>query len=424
MNYCPNCGAPVIVGQNFCRNCGLDIRARTLQEQAPTGSETPVVKALGRNTIVYLTQQGLVGTKIRSDLTLLLAFALPLPILFAYYAASLTGTLVVYATIWLAASTFLYDELRGRGLRSLENFDPTSPEPNRPSWLIPWRLVRMADWNGRTLWFSSSDPMRRASITFDKDDAPIVEQTLTSRGVRYSWRPSRLPKMISGFWTLSILLFIVSQLVMILAATLPFFPGEEQIYSAILGGTSSQISGTSFIGELHVIYLNNLQVALGGAFPFLGTLNFGVASYNTGRVIQVIAISDHVSPVAVLLTLYILPHTWVEELSYPMAAAAGLLVVTAWDSVSPSEFTKRWKRASGKYLLALGAATLTLLVAGLLETSTSYLGFLAVVLWVPLLIAVYLLRKRFMRDGRTTSAPQDIPKVAQGGFQTTGPSGI
>ena len=404
MNYCPRCGAPLIIGQNFCRNCGSDVRTRSPDEQALVGPAYPVVKGLGRNTLVYLTQQGLAGTKIRSDFTLFLAFTLPIPFLLGFYLSTQVGALAVYATVWLATSTFLYDELRGRGLKRLQSFDPEGPDSTRTTWLIPWRLIRMADWNGKTLWFSSSSPPRKASVTFDNADGPIVESTLASWRVGYSWRPPRLPGSISNFWTLSILFFAISQVILILAATLPFFPGEQQMYSSILNNTRSQVVGSSFLGEFREIYVNNIQVALGGALPFLGTLTFGVASYNTGRVIQVIALGDHVPSAAVLLALYVLPHTWVEEFSYPMATVAGLLAVTRWDSVSPGEFVKRKNRASGKYLLALGGVAMTLLLAGLLETTTTYLGYAAVALWMPLVVLYYGFRKERKRRQRDTSA--------------------
>ena len=419
MPFCTHCGKELLATDLFCWNCGSAVRALTPGEQAPGRPASPTVKGLGRNTVVYLTRQGLVGTKVRSNFVLFLAFALPIPILLSIYAATLSGPLAVYATVWLAASTFLYDELRGRGLGRLQGFDPEAPNPTRSTWLVPWHTVRMADWNGRTLWFSSADPSRKASVTFDKNDAPAVERTLGSFGIRYSWRPPRLPAKISGFWSLAIMFFVVSQVIMILAATQPFFPGEELTYTTVLNSTRSQITGASFLGELHEIYLNNLQVALGGALPFLGTLTFGLASYNTGRVIQVIAISDNVSPAAVLLTLYILPHTWVEEFSYPMATVAGLLAVTRWDSVSPGEFVSRRNRASGKYLMALGGVAVTLMVAGLLEASTTYLRYAVVALWVPLIAVAYMLWKAYNRRRNEVNIAGTPPSVSPDAGQST-----
>jgi len=248
----------------------------------------------------------------------------------------------------------------------------------------------MADWNGRTLWFTSSDPPRKMSITFDHNDAPLIERSLASWGVRYSWKRPRLPRALTSFSTLALILFAVGQLILILAAVLPFFPGEEQMYTTVLGNTRSQVAGDTFVEAFKAIVLNNLQVAWGGMLPVLGQLSFGLANYNTGRVIQVIAISDSYPPPAVLISLYLLPHTWVEESAYPIATVAGLLAVTRWRSVSPSEFARRANWGSWKLVFSMGGVALILVAAGLIETAGLYLGAGEILLWIPVGAMIYL----------------------------------
>ena len=395
MNYCPNCGAPLGVGQNFCRNCGLDIREGVPSAQRPP---TPI-RGLGRNTIVYLTGEGLLGAEIRSTALLLLAMLAPLAGLAAVYFEIQTGALAGYIAVWVALSTLLYDELRWRGVRSLGE-EPPAPGGGRRSWLVPWPSIHMADWNGRTLWFASTNPRRKLSITLDRSDALFVERTLDSWGVRYSWRSPKLPPALTRFSTLVLLLFIAGQVILILAATLPFFPGEEQAYATILNNTQSQIAGTTFIGEFRAILLNNIQVALGGAIPFLGTFTYGVASYNTGRVVQAIAITHQPSPVppyAILVSLYLLPHTWVEEFAYPIATIAGVFALTKWRSVSPRDFSRTLNRGSTKFVLALAGSVAVLAVAGLLEVLATYLKDGVILLWVPLAALYYLVARTLRR---------------------------
>jgi uncharacterized membrane protein SpoIIM required for sporulation len=351
------------------------------------------VRGLGRNTIAYLTQEGLFCVELRSDTLLFLAFLIPLPALVAIYYVIRSGTLAVYATLWLATSLLLYDELRWRGLRSLSGNIPENQD-KRHSWLIPWQSIRLADWNGKTLWFSAASS-RKFSVTFDRDDGPLVEKALTSWGVRYSWRPPRFPRVLTRFSTLALLLFVISQIILILAATLPFFPGEEQLYTTIVNNTRSQISGTTFFGEFRAIFLNNIQVAWGGALPFIGTLSFGIASYNTGRAVQAIAIGAQVPSSLVLASLYLLPHTWIEESAYPIATASGLLAVTKWRSVSPTDFNRISSWGSTKLALTLGGVALILMAAGFFEVLVDYLGYDVIALWVPLGIVCYLI---FMRD--------------------------
>ncbi len=389
-SYCPDCGRPSLQGESYCTQCGFDLKSRAGAE-APQGlPSAPLARGLTRNSLVYLTHEGLRGFKVRSDGMLTLALFLPFLLIATSY-FFLRAAPVLYLTVWIAGAGILYDELRWRGLRGLMRRSFEDLHANVHSWLVPWGSLRMADWNGRTLWFSSANPQMKASATFDAEVGQSVERTLAAKGVRYAWRAPRLPPRLTQYWTLVALLFIVAQAIMILAATLPFFPGEQQMYTTILNNTTSQVAGASALGKLSAIYLNNIQVAWGGAVPYLGALSFAAASYNTGRVIQVIAIGDQVSSSIVLISLYILPHTWVEELSYPLATIAGVLSVTRWRSVSPVGFARRLNWGSTRLVLALGAAALTLLFADVLEVLTTYLRFAGVILWVPVALVLYLL---------------------------------
>ncbi len=350
---------------------------------------TIVARGLSRNALVYLTREGLRGVRLRSEASLALALILPLPLVSAAYDYIQLGALDIYIIAWIVISGLLYDALKWRGIRSIETSSPDSLK-TRESWLVTWPSIRMADWNGRTLWFSSTNPPRKVSVTFDRSDAGMVEQSLTSWGVRYSWKPPRLPRTFSGFWPLVFLVFAVGQVILILAATLPFFPGEEQTYAAILSSTHNQISRATFGVQFQDIFLNNIQVALGGMIPFFGQLTFGIANYNTGRVIQVLAIGDQVQPSVILLSLYLFPHTWVEESAYPIATMAGLFAITQWRSVSPGEFSRWLNRGSAKLAFAMGGVALILLTAGIIETVGLYLGFGEILFWVPLVLAYYL----------------------------------
>lgn len=404
MNYCPNCGAPVEGGQNFCRNCGLDIRERVELDETQTRPEVPIVRGLGRNTVVYVTREGLLGVGIGSVALYSLALLAPLAIVTAVYYGTQISALTVYVTVWVTASALLYDELRWRGMHKLGD-EPPELGGARRSWLMSWQSIRMADWNGKTLWLTSVSPRRKLSITFDRRDAPLVERRLSSWGIRYSWRPPRISPSFTRFSTLVLSLFIAGQVILVLAAVLPFFPGEEQLYSTIVSHTRNQIAGATFIGEFEAIFFNNIQVAWGGAIPFLGVLTYSIASYNTGRAIQAIAITANPHPLpsyAVLFSLYLLPHTWVEESAYPIATVAGILAFTRWRSVSPREFAQRPNWGSTKLAIALGATTTILAAAGLIETLTTYVGYSIIVLWAPLVVLLYsVIRNR--RRKRTDS---------------------
>jgi len=390
LNYCPNCGTPLTVGQNFCRSCGVDLRQLT--QRAPVEAQQPTtqIRGLGPDAVVFLTSEGLSGTVFRSSSTTFLSAFIPLPLLVVAYLVIQEGAFAIYASAWIVLSLLIYDELRWRGFHRFEGNSSSGSQPGRSTWLVPWRSVRMADWNGRTLWFTGTDPLRKKSITFDYNDAPLVESSLASWGVRYQWKRPRVPHTLTSFPTLVLFLFVVGQFILMLAAVLPFFHGEEQMYNTILGNTESQVAQDTFLEAFRAIVVNNLQVAWGGMLPFLGQLTFVLANYNTGRVIQVIAVSNNYPPPLVLISLYLLPHTWVEESAYPIATVAGLLAITRWRSVSPSEFTHRANWGSWKLVLAMGGVALILVAAGLIETAGLYLGAGEIILWIPVGAVIYL----------------------------------
>lgn len=244
--------------------------------------------------------------------------------------------------------------------------------------------------------------------------APIVERTLNSNGVKYSWRGPRLPPYLTRFSTLALLVFIAGQVILILAATLPFFPGEEALYTTVYNNAQNSIAGATFIGEFRGIFLNNIQVAWGGAIPFFGALTYGVTSYNTGRVIQVIAITNlnpltnapqPLSPIIVLIGLYLFPHTWVEESAYPIATVAGMLALTKWRSVSPGEFARRRNWGSTKLAFALGGAAAILAAAGFIETLTSYVRYDILAVWVLLALLYFAWKKSRRRTTPIAGSP-------------------
>jgi uncharacterized membrane protein SpoIIM required for sporulation len=351
--------------------------------------------------MVCLTQEGLFGVKIRSWAQLWNAILLPLPLLVAISYISQAGSLAVYLTLWIAASLLLYDEFRWRGVRGMVGHSLDELRSRSGSWLVPWRSIRMMDWNGRKLWFTGGEPGRKISVTFDQEDAPLVERTLDLQGVRFSRRGPGHSSFFTRYWTLVALLFIASQTLIVLAAILPFFPGEKQAYTTVVNSTRSEVVNATLFDQFRVIYTNNVQVAWGGAVPYLGTLAYGIASYNTGRAIQAIALGYPLPTSVVLLSIYLLPHAWIEELSYPITTAAGLLAFTRWRSVGPADFASRLKRGSTKFVLALGGAALSLMIAGLLEVLEPGLGLEALLLWAPVGVASYLVIRWYRRRGRT-----------------------
>lgn len=418
MPFCIKCGKELPPDCQYCPACGQAV-SPAISNPAVQGPALPELRGLSRDRLVYLTREGLSGIRVASDASLALAVVLPLPLLGAFWYLTRMGALAVYLTLWMVASGLLFDWLRWRGLKKAEDAEP---RPGLDRWLIPWSSLRMVDWNGRTLWFSRFSHPKKMSVTFDRKDAPAVETGLKWWGVRYSQRAPKAHSRLTSFWSLVVVTFVASQVVMFLAATTPFAPGQQQLYTTIYNSTESHFTNATFYGQFQAIYSNNLQVAWGNMVPGLGAVSLAAASYNTGRVIQVIAIlaaaSQHqsISPAAVYLTLFLYPHSWVEELSYPMALVGGVLGVTRWRSVSAGEFARFTNWGSVKLAAAWVGVALALLAAGLLEVSEPVLGMTsgAFLLWIPVLVGsllLYLLNRR-----RRTSTLAEAGRVHSDGL--------
>lgn len=365
-----------------------------MESGAPGVPETQTlpIRGLTANTAYYLSQDGLVGVRILPSYIIALVALLPALLVLPLLISGWLDSIFAGATVWLVLATLVHDELEWRGLKRLDASLASYP-PKERRFAIPWISVKEAVWNGRLLTVrgNNTNPSRGAAIAFDAKSGPAVERSLLSWGVRLTSRPQKARRVRIGFLTLIIVLFVVSQVILFSAALLPFFPGEEQNYMTMWNTIESQVSGASFLSQFGQIFSNNLAIALVNMVPGFGLITMVVASYNTGRIIQVAAMSQNMPAWVAAFTLFLFPHTWVEELSYPIAVATGLTALT-WRGLSPDELGRRLDRKSVKFALALVVVTGTLTIAGLLEVSEPALGASALLLWIPVLAgAIYLL---------------------------------
>ena len=258
---------------------------------------------------------------------------------------------------------------------------------------IPWESVSFMSIKGRTLRYE--DGRKRHTMAIEASDVPSLSAKAASTlGAKFSLLPER--KMFSGpakFLILTLSLFVLTQVVLIAASVTPFLPGEEARYSVVVNSTRASLSGVPIVEEFGMIFLNNVQVALLSLVPVFGFFTLSASSYNTGRLIQVIALQDGVSPSYLLSFLYLLPHSWVEELCYPLAGALGLYALLEWRRMTYKEFSVWWKRER----LSLGFAAIAgmLAVAAALEVAEPQMGPYALYLWGPVLLGGTYLFVRF-----------------------------
>jgi uncharacterized membrane protein SpoIIM required for sporulation len=268
---------------------------------------------------------------------------------------------------------------------------------------IPWSSVQYMIIKGRTLTFKLVNSW--TSVTLDKADVGLLgsKATMTLRGAFTQVPDGPTPRLspFRKFLLITLGLFVLTQALTIGASLAPFFPGEQDRYLSLYT-TVKQSVGTSIIHEWTSIYFNNVQIALTSFVPGFGFLTLGLSSYNTGRVIQAAAIYFKVTPTTFLTNLYLFPHSWVEELSYPLAGALGLYALT-WRKQSYAEFSNWKTRASTKLSLGFAAVASILAIAALLEVTESplieltrpYVGLtVLLILWtVVILGAAYAYHK-------------------------------
>jgi uncharacterized membrane protein SpoIIM required for sporulation len=294
------------------------------------------------------------------------------------------------------------DEARYRELKKLVASSPDEVR-ERKGVLFDWPSIESATLTGNKLRFKSSG---RPAETFriDPPDLPRTGETLAARlGPRMTQKGgSRVRSFITSYSVMFVSLFLLSQAFLLFATLTPFFRGEEATYVSLVNSQKQTLQGASPVQELAAIFMNNIQVALISFVPFLGTFTLSVSSYNTGRALQIIAaqINPPLSTSGALAVLYILPHTWVEEIGYPLAGALGYYVLTHWNTVSFTDLSNRWRRGSTKFVLSFGGIALILAFAATLEVIEPSLGVNALLLWLPVLAVGYGLARRWLRVGR------------------------
>jgi len=399
MNFCPNCGAKVQDEQSYCGSCGYDLLTRAALAPSDHIAEAPLSpRGLGWNSEYIVTPEGILKVRIRSDLFVIpvVLLALPFAILLGVTIQAVSPWFFVMA--WFLIAVPLFDEFKWRKLEEMGVLSPDELAALLGSLAIPWSSIRSARLRGRMLWISSIGPRLRGSMAFDEKEVPALERTLSSRlGERFQrLAPRRATALRSNLPALVLGVFIVCQLLLVMAAVLPFFPGEESYYASILNSVKQSVTYAPVVQQYRLILLNNVQVALGSGVPGFGLFPLLLADYNTGRIIQVIAIQANVPASLEIVNLFLYPHTWVEELSYAVAAGASLYYLFNWNATSIGEMPDRLKRSSVRLSLSFVCVAVMLSIAALLEVAEPHLGGGALLLWVPLGLGVILSRQRLV----------------------------
>jgi len=291
----------------------------------------------------------------------------------------------------------LIGEYRSRRLRRLLGMPREALRIAAGVTIAPWPSIQFMSVKGRSLTVRFVD--RMISATLDEDDISRLRAkgaATLGEGTRFIFIPEE-PRHspIRRFAILFVFLFALTQVITIAASLGPFFPGEQARYTTLYNSVKGSLGPTPF-QEWGEIYFNNVQIALESFVPGFGEFVLSASSYNTGRIIQAAAIQFGVAPTSFLSLLYVLPHSWVEELSYPLAGALGLYAFT-WRKQSFSQFSNWRTRASTKVSLGFLLIALMLGVAGVLEVTEPSIGIGALLLWAPVGILAFVLYSKFRR---------------------------
>jgi Stage II sporulation protein M len=338
-----------------------------------------------------IDDDGFLGITTRFWLDLLLAIAIIVVVEFVpvvYTSVNPIAAIVAGIVLLLP----FVDEYRSRRLRRSMDVPKSDLTSKQRASTIPWSLVDRISLRGRTLRLTTSKS--KIKIVLDRDDLPAIRTKAAAvLGPKFSETPDR-PVIglspIAKFALLTLVLFALSQAIIIWASFSPFFAGEQARYSTAYNSMEQSIRNASVLQQFVAIFFNNVQVALLGVIPGLGSILNSLADYNTGRVIQIIALQNGISASAVLSLLYAFPHTWVEELSYPLAGALGLYAVFHWRRQSYAEFCSWKRRNTTKIAVGFIAVALVLAFAAFLEVTEPLIGSDASLLWPLVALCVVI----------------------------------
>ena len=159
---------------------------------------------------------------------------------------------------------------------------------------------------------------------------------------------------------LRLALFFVSLAIFITAFLLGSMASiSQQEAQAIIDAFNTQIGSDP---TAYQIFENNITLCLLFFIPFFGTAFMAFVGYNTGMVLSALALLNPQSgsPVALALTLFLFPWTWMEFVAYSLASSASLMVII-------SAISRRLRIEARRFLITLAIAAFLLIIGAIIE---------------------------------------------------------
>ena len=147
---------------------------------------------------------------------------------------------------------------------------------------------------------------------------------------------------------------IVLAVIIAAGAALPVDPTEAgKIYNELQNEIQS-------INTVQSIFGNNFVHCLIMFTPFLGPLYGMFIFFNTGLVLGIIAAAEHVNVGLLFVSLFLMPHSWLEFIAYSFALSESILL-------SMAIFKRRFKRELKRTCIIITVCALVLLLAAVAE---------------------------------------------------------
>ncbi|MEM3185171.1 MAG: stage II sporulation protein M [Conexivisphaerales archaeon] len=184
-------------------------------------------------------------------------------------------------------------------------------------------------------------------------------------------------------------LFVLQVVASIAIMNTPITQSQASSLNSTFGTLTSPIySNPTLLGKATLIFSHNLLIAGIEFIPGIGWALFALSTYETARVVQAIALTSsssasHINAQVLFLSLFILPHSWLELPAYAIAIMESFYLVYAIRSHS---VTSEVNRA----ILVFIFVAVELFVAAIFEAAELIMPVYALAYWLPALLVFFL----------------------------------
>ena len=222
---------------------------------------------------------------------------------------------------------------------------------------------------------------------------------------------SNLLSIFRGRWLqLAVLAFFLELIAFFLITVSPMSSSQAQTLATQGNQLVNSVRQEPYVNTIFEIFANNFRIASIELVPVFGWLIFGSSTYLTARIIEAFALANPppLPGPAVMFSLLLLPHSWIELPAYAVATMQSILLVY-------SIFKKRFKFELARTLFVWLLLGVELLIAAIFEATEINLesyGALPLLTWIPFFImfgVAYGLVRRY-RNGPTTVDTQPTPR--------------